>query len=1359
MADQPIEPVEAQVTKVAPEPASFGTVFDAAKRKNWIASAAENSNEMMTYGSPVDGYKPSMDEVNVLKRESGLSDEQAAKLSGALSPEELEFRAKRFKEDNDNKKLLEDAGWKGVAAEALSYATDPVMAPTYAIKTPYVVGSLLTKAGITLAKGAVSGVVERAVGAGLVGAATGVGQEAVLSTFDTERDAGDVLIAGLSGFGGGAAFSTLLDGGASIVAKATAKRALGREMLDTVERTDWNDQLGLINSADNTINTGIQNRLVTSGYNRQFKLLEEAIPDVEARKFAMSEGDAIGQFIDELAPDAAARMPRGDRQNLQASAKQAEYSIAQDTARVNEILDTPPSGSGKQLSQARAAQQKELAELRERMAANKETIDRVNGDLEPHTTGKYAQAVSDITRLQQGIIPDRLRARFLDMIEQHDAAPAFDEAAKVLPSGSSTSQAGSVTAMGEGAEDHFKGLIAHLRGEEGAPTFQTGEHYDAISKAFKSGAITDEHSLRAFLSGERVEPETKAPTERDTSIGAAQVKGAIILPDFEGDVLSNSMQANLGYLSKMGRGIPMVRGGGSTSIYTNVMAKIKDNSLRGLAALVFNDPHGVRGAPQSAIAFADAMRQRIMPKAFFIENQAIEQQMASLSINPLTQAGKYNQQVVSFQRDVALRMKELGEDINIKPDDDPITRAAKARAEAYKESLEMMKRYGVRGFQDVDARSSYVPIVFGKNDITSALDKYGEDAVRETLTRGYMNGKIKLSQKSALMVADNTLERFYKKSGSTVQPRPSPSVSGKIADAVEELRASGVPDEEIRTVINMLSDKANDDQVSARAMKSLFPDISQSSQDGLRFVDLMDVSTNGVDKYVRDAAAQSAFAKHGLRSRRETEDTIAKAFELHRKDINELTNRYEENKIKRSKLDESRVPPEDVAALDKEIKDYERMGDMTKYRKLLDSREGQFFDGVKVAYGEPIEADTGLNKVFSASGKLVNWMLLGFSGIAQAADIGHAIARSGLGSVLRNLPTTTYHGVRSLLPSAKYFENNRDLSNIAEIMGSVSHQDFLFGHKMMSGAEYGDAVIGHASKVDKTMDKVSWLQSSMSLMRPIQGFIDELSARSLMTNLTAMARDNTLKGAVKRQFLSMGKITEESLDSSLAHLNTQMAAGKDLFEAMRSLDPMLRDELGTAIRTVHTSNINRAYYGELPAWTNKSFGKMLMRLQTFALISYEKVIQRGIRGDKAGLAASMAWSAGLASIFVDGDVMIQSLKQPPDKREDFIRKRTEDERLYTIANRMSQFALLSTGAQFVNMINPYEDSALQPFGEYRGTASTGALGKIGTGLKSASMLATGESTDEDSDLYKVYGAIPLVNTVTGMAILNTIEGN
>lgn len=1282
---------------VTPEAPSFGNLFRTATEQNWILNAKQTSDDLMSYGKPVEGYKPTYDDVSKIKVDMKLSDEQAAVLSGSLSPEELQYRAQAFSQKNAGKKQLDDAGWKGVAAEMLSYVADPVMLPTLAVKTPQVVGSALRLISTRFAQTAVHGAVERAVGAGIVGGVTGIGQIGALSLYDPDIDAGDLVIAGLSGVIGGAAFSGAIDGGAAIVNRLTAKRQLGREMLTTVERLDIDDHIVMINDADKAFNSSITGRLQNSSYGKYFKNLEGEIPDPISRKRVLTEGDAINRMINDITPIAEARMSRGERLSYESNIKSGNHEISRLTARISELEELVPTGSGKSLAQSRKARSGELAKLKGQLEQQRLAVQELQTTIEPHTTGINAQAVSDINNLKRGVIPDSLKAKYLDMITPEDAAPAFNEARGNLP------------------------------------------------KATEEPTVLPQEA-------QRVEEETLSlirDKEGDTSVGAKEAEGAIIFPDTEGDIIASTMQNSLDAMNKIGERIPVTRAAGTTSIYGRVMSRMKDNPLRGLGALVFNDPHGTKTGVQSAIAFSDAMRQRIMPKVAFVEDQAMQE--FTKGINPLMQAGKYNEAVTNFNRAVSLEINKLTSDV-IVAGDSAIVRAAKARAEAFREGLELAKRYGVRGFEDVDARANYQPIVIGRNDVTTALDKYGEDAVKEVLTRGYMGGKIPLSQKSAMVVADSYLERYYRRTSSVVDTSGKKSISSRVAAIRDELVANNVPDSEIKTVINMLEDKSLDDAISARAMQSLHPNINANTIDGLRFVDIMDTSVASVDKYVREQAAQSAFARHGLMSRRQVEDTITESFKRHRQELTDLTNQYNETKIRIGKVRDG----VDTTDMQKIITDYERLGDVQKYRRFLDKYERDYYDGVKVAFGEPIEQATGMEIAVGYTGKLVNMMMLGFSGTAQVADLGVTVARSGIGATLRNMPKTFYHGVRSILPSQKYFMNNSELADIASVMGSVGHQDYLFGHKMMNGAEYGDAVIGNVSRGDKTLDRINWVQSSMSLLRPMQGMIDELSARSLMQNVVSLSRDGAFTGKTRKAFLEIGKMNEVNLDTSLTHIKSSMDSGNDFYSAMRTLDPKLRDELGTAIRSVHTSNIGRSYFGELPAFTNKSLGKLFMKLQSFALVAYEKAIQRGLRHDQAGLAAATAFSAGIAYMWTDADVRIQSLKLPEDKRDEYVQKRTVDQRAYTVAGRMSQVAMFSTLAQVINLGNPYEDSWMKPIGEYRGVAAAGAFGKVGQSAGAAGRLWAGESTDPEADKYKLYNTVPLLNTAVGMAVLNTL---
>lgn len=1306
----PPVPLANQEPEQVVEPAqqtSFGDLFSTAAKQNFILSAKQGYENMMSYGKPVEGYKPSYDDVSKMQKEMGLSEEQSKVLSGSLSPEELQYRAKYFQEKNDGKKQLENAGWKGTAAEMLSYAADPTMLPAMFVKSPYVVGRALATVGVKLSQSAVAGAVERAVGAGIVGLGTSALQEGVLSAYDESRDVNDILIASASGLIGGMAFSGLVDAGAAVYGRATARRALGQELNEVVERTDWTSHAEMITDADKTLNQAITNRLTNSDYAKHFSGLADEIPDPIARKRVLTEGDAINNLIGELQPTAEARMSRGQRLEIEGTSRAASHEISLLEAKVAEVEARAVTGSGKQLANARAARSKELSDLRSQIEIQQNKVSELQATIEPHTTGEYAQAVQDISRLRNGVIPDRLKEKYLDLITPDDAAPAHAEAMSNLP-----------------------------------------EPKDSPE------SVLPEEAKR--LEDEALSPTVDKPEQSDTSVGAAESKNAILFSDTEGDLISNAMRSTLDGMKRLGEQIPVAKAAGTTSIYGRVMARMKDNTLRGLGALVFNDPHGAKTSIQSSAAWADTMRTRIMPKAVAQEVMARDEYINSLGINQLLSLGKTNEAIIDFGQKVALEINKLTSDV-VQEGDSVFVRAAKARATAYRESLEVAKRYGVRGFEEVETRASYQTVTLGRDFMTSAMDKYGTDDVREALVRGYMGAKKPLSQKSATLVADAYIDRYYRGTSAVINKTGRSSNTVAIQAVADELKAAGVADKEIQTVLNMLENKQLDEGMSARAMDSLHPDIEATTLNGLRFVDLMDTSPAGLDKYVRELTASASFARYGIGSRRQMEDTITEGFKAHRQDIEALTNQYNEAKVRKSKLAEG----VDSSRVDKIIKDYERNfgvdgKGLNKYRKFLDDFEEDYFDGVKVAFGEPIQEATFGVQTSSALGKLVNLEMLGFSGVAQVADMGITVARSGIGAVLRNLPTTLYHGVRSLLPSQKYFMNNNELGNIAEIMGSISHQDFLFGHKLMNGAEYGDAVIGQASKVDKLLDRVNWLQSSLSLLRPIQGAIDELSARSLLTNLVQLSRDGAFTGKTRKAFIEIGKMAEDSLDDSLKHIRSEMDSGKDLYAAVRTLDPKLRDELGTAIRSVHVSNVGRSYFGELPAFTNKAMGKIFMKLQSFALTAYEKAVQRGVRHDKAGLVMATVWSAGIASLFVDTDVRVQSLKLPDEKRDDYVTKKTDDERYYTIAGRMSQVAMFTTLAQLLNVANPEQDSALQPFGQYRGIAPAGAIGKVGQAAAAGTRLLTDNSTDEEADKYKVYGAVPLLNTVTGMAVLNSL---
>lgn len=1351
---------------------SFGDLYGIARQRDQVQGLSEAVTAPYLGSDVEDGYKVSMEEAQKYQKNYGLNQDQANILSGATSPKDLDYRADLLRKQNENKKTLEDAGWKGVLAEGAAYMSDPVTLPLMAVRAPVLAPRVIGMVGAKIA------------GQAVLGGAVGLATEAALATMDSNRDTRDVLIAGMGGAVGGAALESAVQMFGKVAGRVGAKAAtdlgadagssvpigrteptlnIGERAPNTVEATTPPEHTpdALIKEGDTKFDQAVTDHTESALYRATDTNLANEIPDPVQRKVALSEGDILETFKKELQPDAESKLSRGSRQVIEQDLHDANFKLQNAQESLAALSDTPLTGSGKQLSAARSARSDEIANLNNQVKALTEQVQQHTDDLaKSNRGGVYHEAAADIDRLNQGIIPERFKERYIEMkSQQGDDLPRFEQLKE-----------------------------------------QAGIKEDVPEKL-----------------NDTTEPLSESPFGGD-SAGAARLNTTVLQ---EGELWEygsgfNAMRARL---ASLGQRTPVYKQTGSTSATVRMLRNIKDASLRGATNIFFENPLGSRTGVQSVHTLSDFFEKKLAPELVFGNNQALRDYFGEVGITKrdmLYRPAKINEATLEFDKQVVLKINSLeGGDVRIYPDDDAITRAAKLRAKAFKQGLRLNQRYGVRGWSGIQSDVNYHPVVDDLNKFTDALDKFDEADVVDTMVNAYMNGKVKLTRKSAELVAKAKMGRYYTGNlgkvssaeaksnagvlknvlkslysspedlanrikanfdflpegavnrisnlamtnpersellnalrkelvgfeGEKLGDVPSGEVAQKMAasiykeqysadasNLVKELYSKNLSPEQIDDIVQEVITKEMNANVSSRAMQSLKPDITASSTfdvggTKLQYVDLMDTSVERSVKYLNEASANAALAANGIRSRFEAEKLIDDLFTKHREDLHELARKGE---------------------------------DFSAYRKQLDGYQKDFATAMKHLYREPLEEQTGSQVAGKLVGRIVNLALMGFSGTAQMADLGITLARSGIIAVAKNVPMVSYNGVKSGLGMTETFVRDMQLNNIKNVMGAVSQQEFLFGHKLYKGSEYSDAVIGKFAKMDRALANIGWVQGLMNLMRPVQGAIDELSARSLMDNVMQMARGDMFTGKSRKQFIEIGKIDESSLDAALSHLMENDKKGINMYDAMRSMRPELRDKLGTAIRTIHTSNIGRSYFGELPMFVNQEWGKYMLRLQTFMLNSWEKQVQRGIRYDKAGLTSSTLFGLGIAYATVGGEMQLRSLALPEDKRDEYISNKIDDHRMMTAVSRVSQFGLITLPIQMFNSTGLVpEDNELYQLGEYRGVAAGGATSKIAQGVKSGINLATDNSTDEDRDAANLRSIIPWMNTAYGAAFYNT----
>lgn len=154
--------------------------------------------------------------------------------------------------------------------------------------------------------------------------------------------------------------------------------------------------------------------------------------DTPAQTDALAPGDTYESRVAELQGLAGHIVSRGDRKALAQEVHDLQYQHDQATTQLQELKNTPLSGSGKALSQARAQRTSQVNELDMRIGLLKEQIDQRGATLADSSPGgRFYEARSDLSRIEQGLIPESMRG----LVPEAQIKPSDVDAAHVMNEG------------------------------------------------------------------------------------------------------------------------------------------------------------------------------------------------------------------------------------------------------------------------------------------------------------------------------------------------------------------------------------------------------------------------------------------------------------------------------------------------------------------------------------------------------------------------------------------------------------------------------------------------------------------------------------------------------------------------------------------------------------------------------------------------------------------------------------------------------------------------------------------------------------------------------------------------------------
>lgn len=223
-------------------------------------------------------------------------------------------------------------------------------------------------------------------------------------------------------------------------------------------------------------------------------------------------------------------LSRGDRQNISKELHDLQYQYDQASTQLQALKNQPVAGSGKALAQARADRTSQVNDADMRMGMLKEQIDQRNTILAQNSPGgQFYDARADLSRIQQGVIPESMRG----LVDESPIRPSDVDAAHVMNEGlnydldsspvvhaDNSSINSHVAAMDEASRQLMAGepvnISTQIRGLDGVTRPDAVERGQAEQAAYR-----DAYSENGIPETTATAAEASAPPVRDGSAFSA----------------------------------------------------------------------------------------------------------------------------------------------------------------------------------------------------------------------------------------------------------------------------------------------------------------------------------------------------------------------------------------------------------------------------------------------------------------------------------------------------------------------------------------------------------------------------------------------------------------------------------------------------------------------------------------------------------------------------------------------------------------------------------------------------------------------------------------------------------------------
>ena len=670
------------------------------------------------------------------------------------------------------------------------------------------------------------------------------------------------------------------------------------------------------------------------------------------------------------------------------------------------------------------------------------------------------------------------------------------------------------------------------------------------------------------------------------------------------------------------------------------LAKSDNPFVRFLGRGLLEDPVGTRGVVQEASAeeFASVLKKRAQASFYRDANPALSDYLKGVPLRERGQATNRFFEAVT----AAVRAEDFSDPV--------IGRAAQGMQRAIKTAADEAKRFGVKGFEDLDLTGGYVPRIPSPQKVDQLFTRFGDKQIEGLFAAAFSR---------ATDIAEDVAKKIARGYLRNVRLRGAGAISDfhiKVADRdalVAMMKDASIADDEIEQVTKALKGFGEQDASKAgkiaRAKRRLSLDESTvatlkdtaGNRVPVAITDLFENDARILTRmYANSVGGHAALARAGIRSPGDWEKAINNA---------------------RLYADREGIDP---LLREKEITKLQQVRDVLTGKPLLD-------------YSDPVSALSFIAR---------DWAYIaqsGAFGFAQASELAAVLTMGGFRLVSESVPA-----LKGIFTRAANGELTDDLAREIEDFIAPGTDALLHSTVNRFEGAFDEALIPRANTLlEKT-------EGARHVLRKAAGYASGLTPITVaMQRLgSRYVAQRIVNSAFRRgRGFSEDRLTAMGLDSALRdrvfaqvkeHVADQVTAGGrniPRLDLAKWTDLDARDAFVLAVnreaqRSVLTPTLGGTInvFGYSPA--NSEIAKVVTQFMTFALQAHSRILLHGVKHMDGERAVSWMFGMSLAGMAYVARMHLDAAGRKDRKK--FLRERLAPDKIAAAAFNMSGFSAL-----------------------------------------------------------------------------------